>query len=98
MVSALKFFSLLSGMVGRRAWIVRGSPTAPTAAAGLLDFYHVELEPIGERVNLWRLHRECDRDFAFRIAVEIATRLNKLEADLDRVIAVNQEDSDLCHR
>lgn len=77
-------------IAGRRAWIARGSPTAPGAAAGMLDYYHAELEEVGDRVNVWRLHGEHDRDFAFRIAVEIATRLNALDRDLDRVISINK--------
>jgi hypothetical protein len=72
------------------AWIARlaRSPAAPTAECepGVLTFYHPVLEPIGESVNAWRLRNECDRDFAFRIAVAIAERLNQLDADLDRVI------------
>ena len=69
----------------RCARLVR-SPIAPERAAGLLEFYHSELESIGERVDVWRLHQERDREFAYRIAVEIADRLNRLEGELDRVI------------
>ena len=36
MVPFAKILSLISEIVGRRAWIMRGSPTAP-AAADLLD-------------------------------------------------------------
>jgi hypothetical protein len=72
-------------MAGRGARIVR-SPTAPVRAAGLLGYYHPVLEPIGDSLNVWRLRTECDRDYAFRIAVTIAERLNQLDADLDRVI------------
>jgi hypothetical protein len=52
----------------------------------MLDYYNAELEEIGNSVNVWRLRGERDRDFAFRISVEIAAKLNALEADLDRVI------------
>ena len=65
------------------------SPTAHERASGLLDitFYHPVLEEVGERYNCWRVSkRETDRDFAFKIPVEIAGRLNELKADLDRVI------------
>lgn len=62
------------------------TPPAGECEAGALAFYHPELEPIGHDVNCWRLRNERDRDFAFRIAVEIAERLDKLNADLDRVI------------
>jgi len=85
-----KLFWNICGIVGRRAWTMRGSPTAPTAAAGMLDYYNAELEEIGNSVNVWRLCGERDRDFAFRIATEIAARLNELEADLDRVININK--------
>ena len=79
-------------IAGRCARIVR-SPTAPERAAGLLDldFYHPQLDRIGSDVNCWRLPRERDREFAFRIAVEIAARLNKLDADLDTVIGYDKE-------
>lgn len=72
-------------IAGRSARFVR-SPSAPARAAGLLDYYHPVLEPIGDSVNVWRLRKESDRDFAFRIAVAIADRLNQLDADLDFVI------------
>lgn len=72
-------------IAGRCARIVR-SPTASECAAGLLDYYHPVLEPIGDNVNVWRLRTECDRDYAFRVAVAIAERLNQLDTDLDRVI------------
>ena len=81
---------LRTWIAGRRAWSMRGSPTAPTAAAGMLDYYNAELEEIGTSVNVWRLRGERDRDFAFRIAIEIAAKLNALEADLDRVINLNK--------
>ena len=74
-----------------RAWIVGLAPfpAAPTGEGepgALADSRH-ELEEIGERYNCWRLSaRESDRDFAFKIAVEICSRLNELDADLDRVI------------
>lgn len=89
MVPFAKFFSLVFGIAGRRAWIPRGHPTAPSAAAGMLgvEYYNEVLESIGESVNVWRLRGERDRDYAFRIAVELADRLNKLEADLEKVLA-----------
>jgi hypothetical protein len=86
-----KMISIISGIAGRRAWIKRGSPTAP-AAAGMLGvaYYHPELEEIGNGVNVWRLRGERDRDFAHRIATELAAKLNALEADLDRVITISK--------
>lgn len=74
-----------------RSWIAGlhsrfRAPPAAECEAGVLAFFHLDLEPIGERVSCWRLRNERDRDFAFRITVEIADRLNKLEADLDVVI------------
>jgi hypothetical protein len=83
-----------SWIAGRRARIMRGSPSAPSAAAGMLgvNHYNAELEDIGNRVQVWRLRGENDRDMAFRIAVAIATRLNELEADLERVIRFNKVD------
>ena len=73
-----------------RAWIAGlARPPAPTRerGPGVLAFFHPELEPIGESVNVWRLRNERDRDYAFRIAVELCDRLNKLEAALDVVVA-----------
>lgn len=63
------------------------APPAAECEAGVLDFYHEQLEAIGNSVNVWRLRGERDRDFAFRIAVELCDRLNKLEAALDVVVA-----------
>jgi hypothetical protein len=73
-----------------RSWIAglaRPHPAAPAGACGpgALDFYHPVLEPIGNDLNCWRLRHEHDREFAHRIATEISLRLNKLDADLDRV-------------
>lgn len=83
--------SWFTEIAGRCARIMR-SPTAPERAAGLLEFYHPVLDPIGDSVNVWRLRRERDRDYAFRIAVEIADRLNKLDAELNQVINYDKHD------
>lgn len=85
---------LRNWIAGRRARIMRGSPTAPRAAAGMLGLqhYNVELEELGDRYQVWRLRGENDRDLAFRAAVEIASRLVQLEADLERVIRFNKVD------
>ena len=88
-----KLLPLLSKIAGRRAWIVRGSPTAPHAAAGMLVVhrYNPELEEIGGRFDVLRHRGEHDRDFAFRVATEIASRLHALQRDLDRVININRQ-------
>ena len=61
------------------------APPAGECEAGALAFYHPVLEEIGERYNCWR-GRETDREFAFKISVEITDRLNQLDADLERVL------------
>jgi len=68
------------------------APHAPGREAGMLalQYFNAELEEIGKRVEVWRLQREDDRNFAFRIATEIASKLNALEHDLDRVIHLNK--------
>jgi len=82
-----------------RLWIAglaSRKPCAPHAPrrgeAGMLgvNYYNPELEAIGDRYQVWRCRGETDRDLAFKIAVEIATRMEQLQADLDRTVAFNK--------
>lgn len=68
------------------------APQAPggrEAGMSVLQRYCPELEEIGERFNVSRLRGEHDRDFSFRIATKIESRLGALQRDLDRVIKLN---------
>lgn len=70
--------SLLSGIAGRRAWIVRVSPTAPVAAAGKLD-------DIAVRWNCWRLSSESPRQHRHRLQLHLHTLAIAIEDDLRRL-------------
>jgi hypothetical protein len=61
-------------MVGRRA-IPRGSPTAPPAAADLLD-------QVADRWSCWRLRSETARQHHHRLQLHLHTLALAIEDDL----------------
>ncbi len=40
---------------------------------GVVDFFHPILDVVGERVGCWRLPRERDDDYAFRLGAHITS-------------------------
>ena len=76
-------------LVGRRARIMRGSPTAPNAAVGMLgavQYYNPELHgELADRFRVWRLRGERDEELRHRLALAVQEEIIKLEAILDRL-------------
>lgn len=52
----------------------------------LTNFYHPTLDEVGELVGCWRLPRERDDAYAFRLGTHITGLINEHEARLDRVL------------
>lgn len=71
---ARKLFPLYLEMVGRRAWITRGSPTAPAAAD--------RLDEIAERWSCWRLRSENPKHHRHRLQLHLHTLAIAIEDDL----------------
>lgn len=69
-----KVLALISEMVGRPA-IPGGSPTAPAAAADLLD-------DVADRWNCWRLKSETTRQNHHRLQLHLHTLALAIEDDL----------------
>lgn len=49
------------------------------------------LNAVGNDWRCWRLAREADREFAFRLALHLQTLAIAIEDDLERVLAVERE-------
>lgn len=74
MMTPAKVLSLIAEMVGRSA-IRGGSPTAPAAAADLLD-------EVADRWNCWRLNSETTRAHRHRLQLHLHTLAVAIEDDL----------------
>lgn len=53
---------------------------------GVLNYYHQELEEVGEQLSCFRLRNERDDDYAFRLGLHLTDALNHHEALLKRVL------------
>ncbi len=59
--------------------------------AGTWGFYHPQLDTIGQRYGVWRRPGERNQPYRHRIGIEIAEKLNALEADLKAVLDYDKQ-------